>query len=40
MMFGREVRTNPSLIGPETEGTTNSNEDVGVRSQLKPGDRV
>lgn len=39
LMFGREVRKNLSLFRPETEGTTNSNEVVGIRRQLKPEDR-
>lgn len=34
-----EVRTDPSHLKPETN-IANSNEIVGFRRQLKPGDRV
>lgn len=38
LMFGRDVNTNLSLLRPETKGTTNLNEVVGTRRQLKTGD--
>lgn len=40
IMIVREVRTNLSILTPETKGTKNSNKLVKIRSLLKPGDRV